>query len=63
MFGNDYETVREYGNYFLDYQEQFDIDIRRTDRIYSSTGEWSGNVCDFYSIMRAINQKQAINKR
>jgi len=48
MFGNDYEIVREYGNYFLDYQEQFDIDIRWTDRIHSSTGEWSGNICDFY---------------
>ena len=28
MFGNDYEIVHEYGNYFLDYQEQFDVDIR-----------------------------------
>jgi predicted HTH transcriptional regulator len=48
MFGNDYEIVREYGNYFLDYQEQFDADTRWTDRVHSSTGEWSGNVCDFY---------------
>jgi predicted HTH transcriptional regulator len=54
MFGNDYETVREYGNYFLDYRERFDIDIRWTDRVYSSTGEWSGNVCDFY--FKVINR-------
>jgi len=54
MFGNDYEIVHEYGNYFLDYQEQFDVDIRWTDRIYSSTGEWSGNICDFY--FKVINR-------
>ncbi|MDR2713249.1 MAG: putative DNA binding domain-containing protein [Clostridiales bacterium] len=54
MFGNDYEIVHEYGNYFLDYQEQIDLDIRWTDRIYSSTGEWSGNICDFY--FKVINR-------
>lgn len=54
MFGNDYEIVHEYGNYFLDYQEQLDVDMRWTDRIYSSTGEWSGNVCDFY--FKVINR-------
>lgn len=48
MFGNEYEIVKEFGNYFLDYQEQVDFDVRWTDRVYSSTGEWSGNVCDFY---------------
>jgi len=54
MFGNDYEIVREYGNYFLDYQEHFDADTRWTDRIHSSTGQWSGNVCDFY--FKVINR-------
>ena len=48
MFGNEYEIVREYPYYFLDYQEQYDDDTRWTDRIISSSGEWSGNVCDFY---------------
>lgn len=48
MFGNEYEIVREYPYYFLDYQEQYDNDTRWTDRIISSSGEWSGNVCDFY---------------
>jgi predicted HTH transcriptional regulator len=54
MFGNDHEIVREYGHYFLDYQEQFDMDTRWTDRVYSSTGEWSGNICDFY--FKVINK-------
>ena len=48
MFGNEYEIVREYPYYFLDYQEQFSEDTRWTDRIISSSGEWSGNVYDFY---------------
>lgn len=48
MFGNEYEIVREYPSFFLDYQEQYDKDNRWTDRIISSSGEWSGNVYDFY---------------
>ena len=48
MFGNEYEITREFRNYFLDYQEQYDQDNRWTDRIISSSGEWSGNIFDFY---------------
>ena len=48
MFGNEYDIVREYNAYFLDYQEQYDPDTRWTDRIISSSGDWSGNVYDFY---------------
>lgn len=48
MFGNEYDIVREFNNYFLDYQEQDDPDNRWMDRIISSSGEWSGNVYDFY---------------
>ena len=48
MFGNEYEIVKEYPYYFLDYQEQFDISRRWDDRIVSSSGEWSGNIYDFY---------------
>ncbi len=48
MFGNEYDIVREYHTYFLDYQEQCGADTRRTDRIISSAGDWSGNVYDFY---------------
>lgn len=48
MFGNENDIVREYNAYFLDYQEQYDADTRWTDRIISSSGDWSGNVYDFY---------------
>lgn len=48
MFGNEYDIAREYNTYFLDYQEQYDADTRWTDRIISSSGDWSGNVYDFY---------------
>ncbi len=48
MFGNEYDIVRECDPYFLDYQEQYDADTRWTDRIISSSGDWSGNVYDFY---------------
>ena len=48
MFGNEYDIVREFNAYFLDYQERYDADNRWTDRIISSSGDWSGNVYDFY---------------
>lgn len=48
MFGNEYDIVREYPDYFLDYREQLDPSIRWTDRYFSSSGRWSGNVFDFY---------------
>lgn len=48
MFGNEYDIVREFNAYFLDYQEQYDADARWSDRIISSSGDWSGNVYDFY---------------
>ena len=51
MFGHEYEIVREFPHYFLDYQEHdrsVTEDERWTDRIVSSSGDWSGNICDFY---------------
>lgn len=48
MFGDEYKIVREFPEYFLDYREMLDPNIRWTDRLYSSTGEWSGNIFDFY---------------
>jgi len=48
MFGYEYEIVREFPQYFLDYQEQFDSKIRWSDRVVSSSGEWSGNIFDFF---------------
>jgi predicted HTH transcriptional regulator len=48
MFGDEYNIVRHYPEYFLDYREMLDPTIRWTDRLQSSSGEWSGNLCDFY---------------
>ena len=48
MFGHEYEIVKEYPNYFLDYRECLDKNTRWTDRIVSSSGDWSGNIYDFY---------------
>ncbi len=56
MFGNEQDIVREYPRYSLDYREEHD-DIRRwTDRVVSSSGDWSGNVYDFY--FRVYNKLQ-----
>ena len=48
MFGFEYEIVKEFPYYFLDYREQMEDGVRWTDRITSSSGEWSGNIYDFY---------------
>ena len=48
MFGYEYEIVREYPQYFLDYRETLDTNTRWSDRFVSSSGDWSGNVYDFY---------------
>ncbi len=48
MFGNEYTIVRYFPDYFLDYRENTDTVIRWTDRLQSSSGEWSGNLFDFY---------------
>ena len=48
MFGFEYEIVKEYPHYFLDYQERMDQNTRWTDRIVSTSGDWSGNLYDFY---------------
>ena len=48
MFGFEYEIVKEFPNYFLDYREELDEATRWTDRIVSSSGDWSGNIFDFY---------------
>ncbi len=65
MFGYEYEIVKEFPTYFLDYQEQLDSNARWTDRIVSSSGDWSGNVYDFYfriydRITRAIEVSDKI---
>jgi len=49
MFGYEYEIVRVFPQYFLDYQEDRDLlgVTRWKDRVVSSSGDWSGNVFDF----------------
>lgn len=51
MFGYSYKIVYEFPEYFLDYQEHYseDNNIRWTDRITSDSGDWSGNMYDFYN--------------
>ncbi len=44
MFGYAQEILREYPNYVLDYREESDDG----ERFVSSSGDWSGNVFDFY---------------
>ncbi len=48
MFGEEYKIRQEYPEYFLDYREILDPSIRWTDRLESSSGEWSGNLLDFF---------------
>ncbi|MGM9911777.1 RNA-binding domain-containing protein [Floccifex sp.] len=48
MFGNEYDIVRYFPDYFLDFKTKLDPNMRWTDRIQSSSGDWSGNIFDFY---------------
>ena len=48
MFGHEYDIVREFPDYFLDYQEKLNENSRWTHRIVSSSGDWSGNLYDFF---------------
>ncbi|MBR0090432.1 MAG: putative DNA binding domain-containing protein [Lachnospiraceae bacterium] len=48
MFGEEYRILYEYPEYFLDYREMLDPTIRWTDRLHSSSGDWTGNLFDFY---------------
>ena len=53
MFGTELRITREYPEYFLDYREHMEPNIRWTDRIYSQEPEWSGNVYDFFNRVSA----------
>ena len=48
MFGDEYNITRELPEYFLDYREMLDPTIRWTDRVQSSSGDWTGNIQDFF---------------
>lgn len=48
MFGEEYKILYEFSEYFLDYREVLDPTIRWTDRLQSSSGDWTGNLFDFF---------------
>ncbi|MDY6322440.1 MAG: ATP-binding protein [Succinivibrio sp.] len=48
MFGRDPEIVKILPQYSLEYREEFAPQARRTYRLASSSGHWSGNVFDFF---------------
>ena len=58
MFGYEYEITREFPNFFLDYQENRSLGATRwTDRIVSTSGDWSGNIFDFViEVLRRMQQ-------
>lgn len=50
MFGKEYRITDEFSHYFLDYQDHREEtpEIRWIDRVQSSSGDWSGNIFDFF---------------
>lgn len=48
MFGQETEIIQEFPGYFLDYQEKQEQSYELGDRVLSGSGDWSGNLCDFY---------------
>ncbi len=57
MFGDEYKILYEFPDYFLDYREILDPSIRWTDRIHSSSGDWTGNIFDFFFRVNTRLQK------
>lgn len=47
MFGTEMLITEQFPDYFLDYRE-IEKGNRWTDRVISSSGDWSGNLFDFY---------------
>lgn len=61
MFGNEYDIVRQFPDYFLDYRAMLDPSTRWSDRIQSSSGDWSGNVFDFFfRVYNKLKQSLAV---
>lgn len=48
MFGYEHEITNEFPQYFLDYREEMDESVRWTHRLNSTSGDWSGNLYDFF---------------
>lgn len=66
-FGQEHWIHTYFVNYHLDYQEKLDSSLRWSDRLHSGTGDWSGNLIDFYyevaaRLDRALAQPFGITK-
>lgn len=49
MFGYEKDIVKEFSNYFLEYREKSDTkSTGEGSRVVSNSGDWSGNLFDFY---------------
>lgn len=48
MFGREQDITEAFPGYYLDYRERPLAGAPDTMRILSGTGDWSGNLCDFY---------------
>ena len=60
MFGQDCWITHEFPNYFLDYRQETSSQTRWEDRFTSNTGDWSGNIYDFY--IKVYNKLKAALK-
>lgn len=50
-FGFEYEITSYIPQFLLDYREETSGDIRWEDRVCSESGDWSGNIIDFYFLV------------
>lgn len=60
MFGQDCWITQVLPQFFLDYRQETDPDIRWEDRFVSFTGDWTGNIYDFY--IKVYNKLKAALK-
>ena len=51
MFGQEYRITPEFPEYFLDYREINPAVSRWADRVQTQSGDFSGNVFDFFSLV------------
>lgn len=60
MFGEERFIRQEFPHYFLDYRQETGNNERWEDRLTSMSGDWTGNVYDFY--FRVYNKMKAALK-
>lgn len=51
MFGNHRDIVSVYPQYLLDYRDCYAENTQWNNRIISSSGNWNGNILDFYFLV------------